>query len=264
LIEKVGHVKNPLTIIAIFAALAEVGGTIVLPLLEPITQYIYVWFLMLFPIGLVGVFFYVLYHKHHVLYAPSDFKEDTSFLDLLDSQSASERLASLEKEAGESVVNNSIESTESDDTISALDIMQRDYRAKYLLAEELAIAKIAKERSLIVRRGVRERGTSDPGFDGAAETEAHDFIIEVSYNRKRSPAILWRHKIERLKQFYDRLPDARKSRFRVIFIIVYGRDIQEGIERTVDTVRRISKDLPFSTEVIYYCYDDLADEFNLK
>lgn len=76
---KIGHIKNPLTVIAIFAGLAEVGGTIVLPLLEKETQTTYVWFLMLFPPFLVGSFFYVLYTRHKVLYAPSDFKDDSGF-----------------------------------------------------------------------------------------------------------------------------------------------------------------------------------------
>ena len=81
--DKVGHIKNPLTIIAIFAGLAEVGGTIVLPLLQQSTQSVYVWFLMLFPTFLVGVFFWLLYNKHHVLYAPSDFRDDSTFRDVM-------------------------------------------------------------------------------------------------------------------------------------------------------------------------------------
>ncbi|WP_156379118.1 hypothetical protein [Rhizobium sp. Root149] len=54
---KITHVSNPLTIIAIFAALAEVSGTVVLPLLQPETQRAYVWFLILFPTVLVVCFF---------------------------------------------------------------------------------------------------------------------------------------------------------------------------------------------------------------
>ena len=46
-------IKNPLSIIAIFAALAEVSGTIVLPLLKEPVQVIFVWFVMLFPALLV-------------------------------------------------------------------------------------------------------------------------------------------------------------------------------------------------------------------
>lgn len=81
MLEKIGHIKNPLTVIAMFAGIAEVSGTIVLPFLDVSIQAQYVWFLMGFPCFLVALFFYMLWKKHHVLYAPSDFKEDKSFME---------------------------------------------------------------------------------------------------------------------------------------------------------------------------------------
>lgn len=77
---KSGHISNPLTIIAIFAGLAEIGGTVVLPLLSEKNQFIFIWYVMLFPILLVIIFFYILYKKNHVLYSPSDYQNDESFL----------------------------------------------------------------------------------------------------------------------------------------------------------------------------------------
>lgn len=80
MIEKIGHIRNPLTVIAMFAGIAEVSGTVVLPLLiEPI-QATYVWFLMSFPCMLVLVFFLTLWFKPTTLYAPSDYKTDESFI----------------------------------------------------------------------------------------------------------------------------------------------------------------------------------------
>lgn len=264
MIEKVGHVRNPLTIIAIFAALAEVGGTLVLPLLEPITQYIYVWFLMLFPIGLVGIFFFVLYHKHHVLYAPSDFKEDNTFLDLLESQSVAQRLESLQLEVEVTGEDEPNEGSGDGTTISALDVMQRDYRAKYLLAEELAIAKLAKERKLNIRRNVAERGKAHGGFDGAAEGVNYDYIIEVSYTRRSWSTGFWRHRIAQVNQFFDNLPDERKNRFRAIFTVVHDREDTGRISKAVERVQELVANLPYNVEVVTYCYDDLADEFYLQ
>ncbi|WP_167348451.1 hypothetical protein [Paenibacillus etheri] len=76
-------VQNPLTIIAIFAGIAEIAGTGVLLGLPLEIQKIFIWFVMLFPIGLVGLFFLVLLFNHKVLYAPSDFSNDQLFVDLL-------------------------------------------------------------------------------------------------------------------------------------------------------------------------------------
>lgn len=82
MLEKIGHIKNPLTVIAMFAGIAEVSGTIVLPFVAEAAQVRYVWFLMLFPCLLVGLFFLTLWLKHHVLYAPSDFQDDQNFVNM--------------------------------------------------------------------------------------------------------------------------------------------------------------------------------------
>lgn len=80
MIEKIRAVSNPLTIIAIFAALAEIAGTIMLGLVDATIQSIFVWFVMIFPILIVVLFFATLNFNAKVLYAPSDFKDEDNFL----------------------------------------------------------------------------------------------------------------------------------------------------------------------------------------
>ena len=80
MIEKIGPVKNPLTIIAIFAGIAEVSGTVVLPFLSEGNQSVFIWFLMFFPAILVGLFFLTLNFNHKVLYAPSDYSDEANFM----------------------------------------------------------------------------------------------------------------------------------------------------------------------------------------
>ena len=79
LINKASHVKNPMTVIAIFAAIAEISGTTVLPFIEVQNQYTYIWFLILFPVLLVTVFFATLNFNRDALYAPSDYKDEKNF-----------------------------------------------------------------------------------------------------------------------------------------------------------------------------------------
>jgi hypothetical protein len=79
MLEKVSHVRNPLTVIAVFATLAEVSGTVVLPLIAEPTQSRFVWFLMIFPTLLVSLFFGTLVYKPAALYAPSDYKDEGNF-----------------------------------------------------------------------------------------------------------------------------------------------------------------------------------------
>lgn len=83
MIEKITKINNPLTIIAIFAGLAEVAGTVALGFLDRDAQNIFIWFVMLFPAVLVALFFLTLNFNAKVLYAPSDFKDEKNFLNTL-------------------------------------------------------------------------------------------------------------------------------------------------------------------------------------
>jgi len=83
MVENIKSVNNPLTIIAIFAGLAEVSGTVVLAFLPLELQLSFIWFVMFFPSGLVLIFFAILLFNRKILYAPSDFKNDTDFTTLL-------------------------------------------------------------------------------------------------------------------------------------------------------------------------------------
>jgi len=82
MVENIRKVGNPLTIIAIFAALAEVAGTIVLGVVPPAIQSIFVWFVMGFPVLLILLFFGTLFAKADVLYAPSDFADEKNYMEL--------------------------------------------------------------------------------------------------------------------------------------------------------------------------------------
>jgi hypothetical protein len=67
MLEKIRQVNNPLTIIAVFAGIAEISGTAILPFLDREVQHIYVWFLIVFPLLLVVLFFATLNFNHKVL-----------------------------------------------------------------------------------------------------------------------------------------------------------------------------------------------------
>ncbi|PMH23512.1 hypothetical protein BCU71_10025 [Vibrio lentus] len=73
-------VSNPLTIIAIFAGVAEAFATGSLVFLPVEIQSIFVYFVMIFPMVIVLAFFLILVKKPQVLYAPSDYSDETNFI----------------------------------------------------------------------------------------------------------------------------------------------------------------------------------------
>ncbi len=85
-------IRNPLTVIVIFAGIAEVAMTVTLVKLSENTQYIFIWFVMIFPLVLIGAFFFILYKKPAVLFSPSDYKKDEMYLTSIGSQDHYEKL----------------------------------------------------------------------------------------------------------------------------------------------------------------------------
>ncbi|MCL2461875.1 MAG: hypothetical protein FWF44_04355 [Defluviitaleaceae bacterium] len=81
--EEKTKVTNPLTIIGIFCGIAEVAGTTVLAFLPQELQSVFIWFVMLFPALILLLFFGTLFFKPTVLYSPSDYRSDDSFVQLM-------------------------------------------------------------------------------------------------------------------------------------------------------------------------------------
>jgi len=74
--------KNPLTIIAIFAAIVEASALASLPFLKEDSQDLYTWFLVGFPPFLTLLFFVTLNFNYKVLYSPSDFNNQRDFMQI--------------------------------------------------------------------------------------------------------------------------------------------------------------------------------------
>ncbi|HBW7357727.1 TPA: hypothetical protein OT945_003661 [Klebsiella pneumoniae] len=110
----VGIVKNPLTIIAIFAGLVEVSATTVLPFIDKTLQETFIWFLMVFPTLLVTYFFGTLLIKPQALYAPSDYRDDDAFVKMHEQQRVKMQGNSV---SGKSSISVSIEPTVTKGTI---------------------------------------------------------------------------------------------------------------------------------------------------
>ncbi|MCO8314014.1 hypothetical protein [Pseudomonas mandelii] len=78
------RITNPMTIIAIFAALSETSAAVSLPFLDNEERELYVWFLISFPFYLLFLFFATLNFNYRSLYAPSDFVKGKHFIKAMD------------------------------------------------------------------------------------------------------------------------------------------------------------------------------------
>ncbi|NQT92860.1 MAG: hypothetical protein HQ559_08870 [Lentisphaerae bacterium] len=83
MIKKSKPIGNPLTLIAAFAALAQVAMTGGLALVSPELQSTLLCFIIGFPVLLVILFFATLNFNYRVLYAPRDFADESNFVKLI-------------------------------------------------------------------------------------------------------------------------------------------------------------------------------------
>lgn len=199
---KLTAVKNPLTVIAIFAGIAEISGTAVLPLIAPDNQALYIWFLMLFPFALISLFFLTLNFNHRVLYAPSDFRDEDNFVNILKKSTYSEVLEYKKKEADAVVLEEVIESlppqiqnealaqpaeqTISDTTLSShASIEQWATNAETALLElDGATTRSQRNQMDLIARQISERRMRDARLAEKLALEALEKELGVSIDRE--------------------------------------------------------------------------------
>jgi len=228
MVENIGTIKNPLTIIAMFAGIAEISGTVVLPFISPENQAIYIWFLMIFPFLLIIVFFLTLNFNHRVLYAPSDYKDEDNFIKSLQKATSIEKVLKLNEEVKEIETSEPEEIVDSDNNtenkISYKNLVKRSTHATYMLAEELTFEKLSKEFSSEIQREIKLGNNGNRYiFDGLVKEKGNTIAIEVKFFRTGSVTRL-KHSIDRIIASANFLPDIEKKNFRILFIIVTDQE----------------------------------------
>jgi len=290
------HIKNPLTIIGIFASLVEVMGIGFMPKMDREVQLIYVWFLMFFPIGLVGAFFFVLYYKHKVLYAPSDFREDRSFNELVRSDLSPAAPASIEEKrneeleqivevapmhvhvrsrtreaapvdsppAAEKKIEPPISQPRSINAPESSPLEAAELKARF--AESYVVGALSQQHSLKFDREVNYRG-SNYVFDAIAVDKDRVVAVEVKYTRN---GLLKPGNIERLftgaNFLYAALPPERRDCLEFIIALVTEPETQSDknrITRSCIQIREFSKNFPFKTTIRVFDWGEIHEGVTL-
>lgn len=277
--------KNPLTVIAIFAGLAELGGTAVLPTLNVEAQRYYIWFLMIFPHFIVGLFFLVIWFRHTNLYAPSDYVDEANFVNAassLVSAKIDQEAAELSEVTDEEVVDpmgGTRSSVGSGDGLSVtspsseqnhdgrLDVKESRLasdRIAYLLAEDFAMLSINGEFGGEFKRNVSPANMRHVVFDAVKDDVSGITVVEIKYRRRLS-GISFMSEFESIKEYYEKLSDDRRSSFKFIYAVVVGglpggEEVEAGKRYAMALRTRLSR-LPFECILRIYSYKKLESEY---
>lgn len=263
MLEKTPHIKNPLTIIAIFSGIAEVSGTIVLPFLRIETQIIFVWFLIFFPLVLVAAFFWTLWNRNTVLYAPSDYREDKSFIQITHATEKDvekifirelgnppnriENLPVKEKQ------NNSSEELE----YSGYGDFFSDSRESY--NEKIQIIYDTKERARIYlknkigfnfQRNLKILGENGYIFDLGYLTDERIILSDIMFgNSGLSTGRLY----AKVESVFSQLPEDQKDNFEYILFIIFNKEKfnQIDVKTTIAIKKEYVSGFLFKTKIVY-------------
>ena len=231
-----GLAKNPLGIIALFISLIYGFACIVLGISRNDFQgnenIPLIWFLVFFPVLVLIAFVYLVACHHKKLYAPSDFRDDKSFLEAADSIVKENKIIdefkdfTLETESS-TVKKQTKATTEQTNKDYNKTIQFNNFRNRLLLIENKAIKYLERMYNQSIYKDVRIKGIGRIPFDGVIETDKEISIVEIKYIKTLSKN---RMRIDHLKKVYEEVVKFSKSKQtekRVKFLVLY---IVEGVE----------------------------------
>jgi hypothetical protein len=260
-IEKIGPVRNPLTIIAIFAGIAEISGTVVLPFISDSNQSIYMWFLMLFPAALILLFFATLNFNHKALYAPSDFSDEDNFFRSLQRASTYEIDVKKQEEISEQDAEPKVQAAGATVApVPRVDAEELHRRYEHLV--DAALLKLESELGQTIQRGIK-LGIGSPNyvFDGVILAPDRVTAIELQYFRNvKSISRRMREAMPEIISAAESLPDSLRARFSLILVLLTDAS---GVElpNLRNEARAALGVTPFTVDLRVISTKALEDEF---
>jgi hypothetical protein len=265
-------IKNPLTIIAIFAGISEISGTIVLPLIsDQVNQRFFIFFLIFFPLLLISLFFYTLNKNHKVLYAPSDFNDQKDFVLLLTGKASAEEIEQKATEELPEELIGELNSTGSKNANNPNSSIQNTSNNKlpdkeesaiefYRRAETLALNRLEKELPSKIEREVKisdENGNSFV-FDGISRDKEVLTLIEVKANRNKFNPLIFSKSLEQICSRSAKLFGSGNNNFKIMLVVVFENLPPSLIDNIYAIIGSYRKKYPFLIEIRIYNINDLS------
>jgi hypothetical protein len=246
--------RNPLGIIALFIVLIYGFATVLVGAsgekMLPDERKLIIWFVVIFPFVVLWTFYRLVTKHHGKLYAPTDYREDRSFLDTLRTPSP----ATVELR-----INEEVEAVAQTDAAAGLQPPQDPdrlphpadvamppeddaqpsmgqralptIRSEVLAAEELGVAKVEQELGKLSVRQVEFIGAPGVIFDGAKVTDDEIVLVEVKFVRSAIPsAAFFRETVLRAMLVKD---PKKKRAVRLVLVVVSA--LREALQQRLRT-----------------------------
>jgi len=182
--------RNPLGIIALFIVLVYGIAGIVFGIavgnLEWLERLVLCAFLVLFPVAVLLVFYRLVTRHYWKLYAPSDYGQPETFLEVL---SLTEQKRRLDQEVDE-IADEEAPKTDSEKAAdgSIGSVTETPLRLRLILAADVALREVGSEAGSVVHRNMRAVASDGQRveLDGVATIHGRQAAIEVKLIRPKS------------------------------------------------------------------------------
>lgn len=261
-----GLTKNPLGIIGLFISLIYGFACLVLSTsisnLESSAERLpLIWFIIVFPLIILGTFLYLVVNHHEKLYAPSDFRNDDAFIETMSGKRIKEK-----QEIEAQILNSADESTAEEplkpekqvqtekQNVTEMVTEDEDLKVRISNAEKWAIKELELKYNIGFKTNQRlTSGGITLELDAYASDSNRVFIAEVKYwqsHKAVKPLLL------SLQEFVlktDRFQRAfGKKDVKLAFVIVFDEINKSSSDRIKSFIGELSKDV--SVEIKQYSH----------
>jgi len=252
--------RNPLGIIALFIVLVYGIASLVLSTagLTPDQKWPFIWFLIIFPVIVLGIFSWFVTRHHTKLYAPSDYQDKEGFFRALSPEEQKERLKSEVQQIKKDV------QAESKDMLivgrkgTGKTVFLQSLKPSVMLAEDLVMKELESEFGFPIRRQVM--WSDKHYFDGVFRVRNHDVVVEIKLTTK----INWKQFANQVKSYAITL-SAQKSffPFYMLLAIVSEGLTDEQITKAEKDLLPVLNDSPVPIKLRVYQFQGLKEKYGL-
>jgi len=264
-----GLSKNPLGIIALFISLIYAFACIVLGvslnnLTVPNERLPLIWFIIIFPVVILLAFIYLVVNHHEKLYAPSDFRDDDTFIKAMDlkditlktKNEVQELTKALNIDTPKVISNSKSDNKEivnkKDDSIPL--------EEKYKKAESWALCEFSLSHNLELKRNQKivspRYGTFE--LDGICRTEDNFYAIEVKYWTNSSVNNALKLKIQETLRYLNSAKNVLTRKNFIPVILIVMDSVDSSIRKAyIDFISQIDN----CAQLEIYEYQDLKKKY---
>ncbi|HEY0321069.1 MAG TPA: hypothetical protein VGC66_08965 [Pyrinomonadaceae bacterium] len=261
--------RNPLGIIALFIVLLYAIAGLVLGVsaskLESSERLPLIWFIVIFPVIVLGVFGWLVSRHHKKLYAPSDFKSDDAFLGTLSPEGQRQRLdkevaalttSSTNALEGKQLTNEEIAVTTQ--TISRI-------RADVVLAEDLVLRQLEAEYGSPVARQVKlEVGDEKIPFDGLISLKGGIVAIEVKLITETAVRKNLHNILADISYLANRLGGLNLVVSISLLVAIVSKDLSNASHHLIENrFNTMIKGAPIPVELRFFDFANLQERFGI-